>query len=75
MAGKREVLDAVERARAARRVGTIVQKTPMEYVALIRQACEEASRDFYNDLGDPPMELMLEIAALAVGCLEKHGCM
>lgn len=51
----------------------IKNQTPLEHLSIIRKITRDMEDWFYNNPGQPPMDYMRKIAAVAVKCMEEHG--
>jgi hypothetical protein len=52
---------------------TIKSQSPMEYLALIDRISRDMNDAWYENSGQPSMEFMRKIAAVAVRAMEEHG--
>lgn len=52
---------------------TVQKQRPMEQLALIRRICRDMEDHWYDQPGQPPMDYMRKIAAVAVRAMEEHG--
>lgn len=51
----------------------VKNQNPMEHLAIIHKLCRYMEDVWYDRPGQPPMDIMRKIAAVAVRCMEQHG--
>lgn len=51
----------------------VKNQTPLEQLAMIRRIARDMEDEFYDQPGQPSMDYMRKIAAVAVRCMEENG--
>jgi hypothetical protein len=51
----------------------VLEQRPLEYLGLIQVLTQKMLLEFYEKPGQPSMDYMRKIAAVAVRCMEEHG--
>lgn len=67
-----------ERAYQQRKFGLDKQQSLPGFIAIMRSELREADEAWIKNKADPrqsPLEEILQVAATAVACLEKYGCL
>lgn len=76
MATKLEVyaaLDSERKYQDGLERNAVKPQRPMEQVALIRHMLRQIDAEWYNQPGQPSMDIIRKIGALCVRMMEEHG--
>ena len=75
-ASRADVYDAIDSEREYQGSlprNDVKNQTPMEHLAIIERVVGDMKDAWYDNPGQPPMDYMRKIAAVAVRCMEQHG--
>jgi hypothetical protein len=75
-ASREEAYKAVDSEREYQQTLTrhdVKFQQPMEHLAIIKRIVRDMEDHWYDKAGQPPMDFMRKIAAVAVRCMEQHG--
>jgi len=76
MATRTEVYAAIDSERTYQENlirHTVRNQTQMEHLAIIRRIVRDLEDQWYDTSGQPPLDYMRKIAAVAVSCMERYG--